>query len=261
MTPFVIASVAGSTMIVNRLDYDPEKPHQGVGIELLEQGRRDPALTMLVYKLALARRGSRGDGVVIIDGGANIGSYTVEWAKLMGGWGHVYAFEPQQWPFAALCGNLAINNCFNVTFRNEGLDEKSCTIDMPFWQPDKPCNFGSLSLHYPIPKLHEQAGLESVRMIAVDDMALPRLDILKLDVEGMEPQVIKGAFHTIDRLKPVIIAEAHICTPEAICDLLPDYAIIGIGADVLCVHKDEANPELQRDIEQLAEHMGARQVR
>jgi FkbM family methyltransferase len=255
MTPFVVASVMGSAMIVNRLDYDPQKPHQGVGIELLEQGRRDPALTLLVYKLALARRGSRGDGVVIIDGGANIGSYTVEWARFMRGWGEVIAFEPQRWPFAALCGNLAINNCFNVTFRNAAIGERAAEAVVPYWRPDEPHNFGALAFG---------TAADShllCEMVAIDDLTLPRLDILKLDVEGMEPQAIKGAFHTIHRLKPVIIAEAHICTPEAICGLLPDYAIIGIGADVLCVHKDEGNPELQRDIEKLAEQMGARQVR
>ena len=79
-------------------------------------------------------------------------------------------------------------------------------------------------------------------------------------VPALFGRAIQGAFDTIHRLKPIIIAEAHICTPEAICDLLPDYAIIGIGADVLCVHKDE-NPALHKDMEQLAEHMGARQVR
>jgi FkbM family methyltransferase len=255
MTPFVIASVAGSAMIVNRLDYDPRNPHQGVGIELLEQGRRDPALTMLVYKLALARRGSRGDGVVIIDGGANIGSYTVEWARFMRGWGVVMAFEPQRWPFYALCGNLAINNVFNAVARNEALTEQTNgQIVVPFWPPDEPHNFGALALD------GDASVAFPVDVVAIDDLTLPRLDILKLDVEGMEPQAIKGAFHTIDRLKPIIIAEAHICTPEAICDLLPDYAIIGIGADVLCVHKDE-NPALHKNMEQLAEHMGARQVR
>ena len=49
-----------------------------------------------------------GDGVVAVDGGANIGVHTIEWATAMTGWGSVIAIEPQERIYYALAGTLWI---------------------------------------------------------------------------------------------------------------------------------------------------------
>jgi FkbM family methyltransferase len=64
--------------------------------------------------LLTLRRQYYGDGVVAIDCGANIGVFTLEWARAMTGWGSVIAVEAQERIYYALAGNIAINNCFNA---------------------------------------------------------------------------------------------------------------------------------------------------
>ena len=60
------------------------------------------------------RRQYFGDGVVLVDCGANIGVHTVECAVEMTGWGSVLAIAAQERLYYALAGNIALNNCFNA---------------------------------------------------------------------------------------------------------------------------------------------------
>lgn len=248
-TAFILASVAGGTMIVNRFDCDEKG--QGVGGELLDDGERYAGTVQTICRLAHMRQQRIGPGVVLLDGGANIGTFTVRWARFMRGWGQVLAFEPQTWVFYALCGNLAINNCFNAIAFNNALGESPRAIAMPLLDPLKPTNFGGMALG---------GGEARATVVRIDDMNLPRLDILKLDVEGMEPAALRGAKETIARCKPLIFAESFICTPGAIVDLLPDYAVLGVGGDVICVHRDD-DPRLHADMAEYARRHGSDQVR
>src|SRR5580692_12533461 len=113
---FVLASSNHGTMIVNRLDYHMVESQGGfgVGFQILETASFDPSEVRLAVDLLGLRRKHHGDGVVAIDCGANIGVHTVEWAKLMTGWGSVLAIEAQERIYYALAGNIALNNCFNV---------------------------------------------------------------------------------------------------------------------------------------------------
>lgn len=54
------------------------------------------------------------DGMQVVDIGANIGLYTLLFAKLVGNAGRVFAFEPEPSLFSALCDNCATNNVLNV---------------------------------------------------------------------------------------------------------------------------------------------------
>jgi len=113
---FVLASSNHGTMIVNRLDYRMSGPDSGIGVgyQLLEAATFDPVEVELALQLIEARKRVHGDGVVAIDGGANIGVHTVEWATAMTGWGSVIGIEAQERIYYALAGNIAINNCFNA---------------------------------------------------------------------------------------------------------------------------------------------------
>lgn len=233
-TAFVLASAAGATLILNRND-------KSISEEMLEYGDHDPQIGMLVCRLAMARRASAGDGVVIIDGGANLGNYTVLWSRFTLGWGQVIAFEPQRWPFYALCGNICINNCFNVEPRNEALattnHEEMIAAPAGSLDPTQAQLFGSHSLI-------GATGPQIVRCVAIDELRLPRLDILKLDLEGMEPAAIEGARVTIQTQRPIIVAEHPICGHQRIMDLLPDYEFAALGNELLCVHAHEHNEQL-----------------
>ena len=243
---FVLAASAAGPMIVNRLDYSPKDDGEelGVGLGLLNSGHHGIEVTGLVCELAEFRREQNGPGVVILDGGANIGTFTVAWAKHMTpedghSWGTVIAFEPQQWPFYALAGNLALNNCFNAAASWSALGSRKGQIRVPAHDPRVPFNSGSVSLlrydthkHTPVP------------LVSIDDLSMARLDIIKLDIEGMEPSALAGAKDTIARLKPIVVVEWVLCGKEAIAACLPNYQFFELGMDLLAIH--ESDPAAQR---------------
>jgi hypothetical protein len=105
---FVLASSDHGPMLVNRMDYNHTLTGDfyGVGAQIMENGAYDERDVASLKSLLLCRRNHFGDGVVALDGGANIGVHTVEWSRLMRGWGMVLAVEAQERVFYALAGNI-----------------------------------------------------------------------------------------------------------------------------------------------------------
>ena len=143
-----------------------------------------------------------GDNVVEV--GANIGSHTVGLAQKVGQQGRVIAIEPQPVIHQYLCANLALNSLFNVTTHNCGCgaSEETLTIPPIDYAAQTQQNFGGVSL------LRSQEGIP-VKVFPLDQLAgeLPSLRLLKIDVEGMEGEVIKGASDLISRFRPCIYVE------------------------------------------------------
>lgn len=213
---YVLASTNHGTMIVNRNDHAQHSQGQyGVGLQLLTNACFDPYEVALVKDLLGLRRQSFGDGVVAIDGGANLGVHTIEWCRHMTGWGKVLAFEAQEYVFYALAGNIAINNCWNASARWMALGEQPGEIMVP--EPDylQPGSFGSLELRQSRQTefigqkvSYEREDCIPTPMTSIDTLALERLDFLKLDVEGMEVEVLRGARATVERHKPMMLVES-----------------------------------------------------
>ena len=129
---FILASSDNSTLIVNRFDYKAQGDATfGVGHFLLEDGAYEALETSAALQVLHARREHFGDGVMVLDCGANIGALTVKWAKAMAGWGGVMAIEPQERIYYALCGNIVINNCFNACTLHAALGAENGTLDVP----------------------------------------------------------------------------------------------------------------------------------
>jgi FkbM family methyltransferase len=208
--PFILAATADGPLIVSHLDHNtgPTGYTYGVGHQLLDAGTFDAGERDLGIRILQARRQNHGDGVVCIDGGANIGAFTVPWAKAMTGWGTVLAVEAQERLFYALCGNIALNNLFNAYAHHAALHrfDGAVTMQMPDYQ--RPGSYGSLNLCAPQVDLGQDVERsEDIQAGMIDTLALPRLDFLKLDVEGMEVDALAGAHDTIRRCKPIILAE------------------------------------------------------
>jgi len=139
-------------------------------------------------------------GALVIEVGANIGAHTVALARLAGQDGEVHAFEPQRIVFQALCANLALNNCANVFAHQAAVGESAGTISVPALDPMVRSNFGGLSL--------QGATLgESVPLVTLDSLDLPSCQLLKVDVEGMEVEVLKGSRTLIDTYRPIMYLE------------------------------------------------------
>jgi FkbM family methyltransferase len=212
---FVLASTNHGSLIVNRNDQClVDGGGFGVGYQLFVNSCFDAGEVELLLSLLSLRRRYFGDGVFAIDGGANIGVHSVEWARHMHGWGRVLSFEAQEVVYYALAGNLALNNCLNARAKNMALGEAVGEITIP--QPDyySAASFGSLELRQ-LPAT-EQIGQHisydaatgvTVPMVTIDSLNVERLDFFKLDVEGMEMDVLSGARQTIARHKPTLFIE------------------------------------------------------
>lgn len=150
---------------------------------------------------------------VLIDIGANLGAWTVPMgAHIKTRGGTVHSFEPQRPVFYQLCANLLANNLMNCHAYNLAIGDYSGFIDIPILDIFNFSNLGALSLSEKI--RHEQGWVnditlkETVRITTLDDMALPRADLIKIDVEGLELEVLKGGKNWIKQSgNPPIILE------------------------------------------------------
>ena len=142
-------------------------------------------------------------GFVVVEVGANIGAHTVELSRLVGPQGRVLAFEPQRLVFQTLCANLALNSCANVAAFEIAVGAEAGEIDVPFLPPDRPANFGGLSLQAGPP----QSGSERVALRPLDALGLPACQLIKVDVEGMEVEVLRGAERKVAADRPLLYAE------------------------------------------------------
>jgi FkbM family methyltransferase len=112
----------------------------------------------------------------------------------------VLAVEPQRILYQILCANLALNVIGNTFVRQAGLGSAPGSVRVPPIDYAGSFNFGGLSL----------GGFregEEVPVITLDSLALPACHVLKIDVEGMEGDVLQGARDTLARHRPVLYVE------------------------------------------------------
>ncbi|WP_141051380.1 FkbM family methyltransferase [Aliarcobacter cryaerophilus] len=140
-------------------------------------------------------------GDVVIEVGANIGAHTLYLSKLVGN-GYVFAFEPQRLVFQNLCANLALNSISNVFAYQEAVSHENGSILIPECDFTKDNNFGGINIE------NTKNGT-TVNKQKLDNFLnkIDRLKLLKIDVEGMEILVIKGAKELIDKFRPIIYIE------------------------------------------------------
>lgn len=139
-------------------------------------------------------------GDVAIEGGANIGAHTVYLSELVGPTGRIYAFEPQRIVFQTLCANLALNSRTNTFCRQEALGDAPGSLVVPPLNYDAENNFGGLSLG-------QFTQGETVPVVTLDSLGLTKCRLLKLDVEGMELVVLRGAERLLATCQPVLYFE------------------------------------------------------
>jgi len=140
------------------------------------------------------------EGDIVVEAGANLGAHTVLLARLAGGTGAVLAFEPQRVLYQMLCANMVLNNIINFEAEKCGLGNRSLTLHIPRLDYGARNNFGGLSLD-----LVEDG--EPVLVKKLDSYGLGKCSFIKIDVEGMEQQVLEGAANTIHARRPVMYVE------------------------------------------------------
>jgi len=145
-------------------------------------------------------------GMGFVDVGANEGVYTLFAASRLGSAGQVWSFEPSPREFARLSANCAQNRLEHVRLFRSALSEDSGTSSLAIVDG---AHAGQNLLEQPtdLPVLRR----ELVPVERFDDVAkrenLQRLDVLKIDVEGEEYRVLRGAEQSIRRFRPAILFE------------------------------------------------------
>lgn len=247
--PFVLTSTSHGPMLVNRMDYHavPGGAY-GVGAQLLGAGTYDPNEIAIMLAHIERLHTARGRELLAVDCGANIGVHTLELARAMGNRGQVLAFEPQERLFYALCGNIALNNVFNATARFAAIGDGNGFIHVPKPDYGRPGSFGSLELRRTASTeyigqsiSYAAKDLAPVPLWRLDDLNLPRLDFLKIDVEGMELDVLHGATKLVSEFHPVIVAEWIKSGKDSLLEFFAvmDYECNVVDGNIWAVQKGE----------------------
>jgi FkbM family methyltransferase len=168
----------------------------------------------------------------------------------------VLAIEAQERVFLALAGNIAINNCFNARAICAAVASWVGEMGVPTPDYSRPGSFGSLELrHGPhnedIGQTIDYASghLTPVRAITVDSLNPQRLDLVKLDVEGMEQDALDGAQEVISRHHPILVIEhvkSDIKEMHRFLDLR-GYIHFERGMNTVAIHREDPTLELGRD--------------
>lgn len=145
-------------------------------------------------------------GKNIIDAGANFGFHSLEFADLVGENGKVHSFEPQRLVYYQLCGNVLLNGHDNIFTYNIALSNESATLKMENLQyhSENTINIGNAHLN-----AYTDIAFNYVDVRPLDIFKFDNVAVLKIDVQGYEPNVLDGAINTIQRNMPIIFIEVE----------------------------------------------------
>jgi FkbM family methyltransferase len=144
-------------------------------------------------------------GSVIVDAGAFIGTHTMAFSCFVGPEGKVYSFEPHPVYFKLLQRNIKNNELPNVQVFNSGLSDRPGEMEVNNVDIYKTSGFGSEKLT----DKTKNANKLTVKITIIDDLRLESCELIKVDVEGMEKNVLAGGQTTIKQFKPFVYAECN----------------------------------------------------
>jgi len=139
-------------------------------------------------------------GMTVLDIGANIGAYALPLAGMVGDTGKVIAVEPTEWAFSKLKVNLALNPKIEGRVIPQqmmllGSSDASLVASQCSSWPLIEDSTGGKDLH-PV-TLGRAMSTQGAKAMTVDDllqlMGVPKVDVIKLDVDGSELEVLRGA--------------------------------------------------------------------
>src|SRR5258708_5927724 len=151
-----------------------------------------------------------GEGAVMLDVGAHIGYFSIKGSRKVGKSGRVIAFEPNPEILKLLRDNVAANHAANVVVEPIACTDREQTLTL---YAAAEINTGASSLSVDSARISpsEAPRPYSVRGRPIDDVVrelnLTRVDAIKVDVEGAEVLVLRGALNTLKRFHPKIVIE------------------------------------------------------
>lgn len=187
-----------------------------LGLGLYRYGRSDSDLDLVGRLL------SAGD--VFLDGGANVGLFTLVGAVRVGAMGKVIACEPARAVRLRLMENVVLNNLSQVEVVPFALSDRAGQASFRV--------FDSISagLNHLAPSVDEGGELETVGVTTIDSLLTPhdrdRLTLIKLDLEGAEHAALLGSAATL-----------HAAHPDLLLEMEPDH-LRRMGSSVEDVARD-----------------------
>ena len=185
-------------------------------------------------------------GMTVVDAGANIGQYTLLSAQAVGPGGRVLSFEPSARTFAKLKENVELNRFENVRLFPAAL-----------WDAE-----GKLGFRLPEPNNSGTFRYSKTGEVEVDAVPLgkvigtSRVDLIKMDVEGAEARVLRGAEALIRKYRPIILMEINRraleengVDPEALLGMLKDlgYKMWRMGSSAEDSYDVESFDQIQQE--------------
>lgn len=139
---------------------------------------------------------------VVIDAGAHVGIFTIKASREAGNKGTIIACEPHPTTYALLVTNVKNNKCENVMPLNIALS--NCKVKAKLYLSDRL----SENSMVPISNKWILINVDTLDNI-VKKNGLKRVDFMKIDVEGAELQVLKGAEKTLEKFRPFLSIAAY----------------------------------------------------
>lgn len=177
---------------------------------------------------------------IFLDVGACFGTYSLalrHWFK------EIYTFEPQRILYNMICGSVALNGIENIHVINAAVGGRDGIIDLPRFDYASPLNFGSIEFGLEQNERLTQSRLpsiETVPIISLRDFIYKndlKINLIKIDVEGMEMDVIRGAALELATQKPLLFIEWIKSDRREIEEALRDFGYTTIeerGPNLLC---------------------------
>lgn len=207
----------GKVLILKILKYLKPRPKKTIlktihGFRLLVDPLYDKGIELSIYNSGTYEKGTLWcfshlikPGYLIIDAGANIGLTSIYASYLTGPTGEVFSFEPLKTTFDILNTNISLNRISNISTFNIAL---SNYIGKGYIYPNIHINRGAASLN---PNSVEQENFE-VKVRTVDNWLFENkiinIDFVKIDVEGLEYEVLQGAREIFNqKIKPILCIE------------------------------------------------------
>jgi FkbM family methyltransferase len=157
------------------------------------------------------------EGDIVVDIGAHMGRYTIPSAKSVGVSGKVIAVEAHPYNFGILQHNLKLNKLTNVSALNSAVYSKKANLKL--YLPDEDLGYTmhhSLMTNYLSTKYNNEIERKFVEVEAdtLDNLlkscGITTVNWIKIDVEGAEYEVLKGAGEILSTNKPIsILVEVH----------------------------------------------------
>lgn len=184
----------------------PEKLSIEEGVLILDTGDAvvSGALVFGVYEKFESKlfRERLRPGMAVVDIGANIGYFSLIASKRVGESGKVFSFEPDRTNFACLQKMIGENKCSNTTIFNEALGDRSGTIDLYLSSVNK----GDHRVYQVENEKREKISVPIQTLdVVLKSVGNPKIDLIKMDVQGAEGLVVKGMVETLANNPKMII--------------------------------------------------------